>query len=97
MYLGRIVESAPREALFRRPAHPYARLLLDAAPSLDANALRRTQASASNELPSPYDPPSGCRFRTRCPHAVERCAAETPELRELGAGHHVACHRAGDI
>ncbi|GBD46826.1 ABC transporter ATP-binding protein [Methylopila sp. Yamaguchi] len=97
MYLGRIVESAPREALFRRPAHPYSRLLLDAAPSLDANAPRRTPAPASNELPSPYDPPSGCRFRTRCPHAVERCAVETPKLSDLGAGQHVACHRAGEI
>ncbi|MEF2073763.1 ABC transporter ATP-binding protein [Consotaella aegiceratis] len=97
MYLGRIVELARREDLYRRPLHPYTRMLFDSAPSLDpANRrftkLKRPQA---DELPSPSNIPSGCRFRTRCRFATEQCAAIDPPLTERGGGHQVACHYPG--
>lgn len=91
MYLGKLVELAPAESLFRRPAHPYSKALLDANPSTDLE--RKTNAAAPNfELPSPVHLPSGCRFHTRCPAATERCRAEQPELQEIGEGHFAACH-----
>ena len=90
MYLGRIVETGPRAAIFESPRHPYTRALLAAAPSLDAAP--GAEAEISGEVPSALDPPSGCRFRTRCPHAFARCAAETPLPRAVGPGHEAACH-----
>jgi oligopeptide/dipeptide ABC transporter ATP-binding protein len=92
MYLGRVVESGPAEALWRRPAHPYTQALLAAAPIADPRAARaRRRTPLQGELPSPVNPPSGCAFRTRCPHAVSRCAAEAPALRPSGA-QLLACH-----
>jgi oligopeptide/dipeptide ABC transporter ATP-binding protein len=93
MYLGRLCEVGPVRSLFSAPLHPYTLALLNSIPSPDPTVGRRETASViSGELPSPLDPPSGCRFRTRCPRAAERCAAEVPELRALGDGHLVACH-----
>lgn len=92
MYLGRLCEVAPCEALFSAPAHPYTAALLAAVPRPDPFSPPPYAGLLPGELPSPLDPPSGCRFRTRCPYAEARCAAETPELREISPGHSVACH-----
>ena len=91
MYLGRLCEVGPTEVLYRAPAHPYTRLLLDAIPVPDP-AVRPPQSVPAGEPPSPLAPPSGCRFRTRCPRADERCAEVTPELHEIAQGRQVACH-----
>ena len=91
MYLGRICEIATTEALFRAPAHPYTRLLLDAIPVPDPD-VRPVEGVAVGEPPSPLAPPSGCRFRTRCPRAADRCATEMPELLPVGDGQMAACH-----
>jgi peptide/nickel transport system ATP-binding protein len=93
MYLGRLCELAPGDAIYSRPRHPYTAALLGCVPRVD----RPTRYDANTpilegELPSPLDPPSGCRFRTRCPSARPECAEATPALRELERGHHVACH-----
>ena len=95
MYFGRTVEQAPKASLFARPMHPYTRALLSATPSIDP-ARRAMKIRITGELPSPLAPPSGCAFHGRCPHATERCRAETPELRPLG-GHLVACHHAESL
>jgi peptide/nickel transport system ATP-binding protein len=94
MYLGKIVEMGPVQSVYEQPAHPYTRALLASMPSMDPR--RRTQAAPIvGDPPSPIDPPSGCRFRTRCPHAVATCAETEPLLRAAGAdGHRVACHLA---
>ncbi len=96
MYLGVIVEQASTPELFMNPRHPYTQALLDAAPVANPK-LRRTRAPLQGDPPSPISPPSGCRFRTRCPYATELCAAQTPKLRELNPGHLVACHYAEDL
>jgi oligopeptide transport system ATP-binding protein len=93
MYLGKLCEIGPVRSIFNSPLHPYTLALLNSIPSPDPTVGRRDTASViSGELPSPLDPPSGCRFRTRCPRAAGLCAAEVPELRQLGDGHLVACH-----
>ncbi|HVB06819.1 MAG TPA: ABC transporter ATP-binding protein [Acidimicrobiales bacterium] len=93
MYLGRLCEVGPAEEIYRQPLHHYTRGLLDSIPSPDPKVgRRRPSENLGGEPPSPLDPPSGCRFRTRCPRAEERCAAEVPELRTLAPGHEVACH-----
>jgi len=93
MYLGVIVETAGRDALFDRPLHPYTRALLSAIPAIDPDA-PRGRTVLKGELPSPASPPAGCRFHTRCPLATDRCRAEVPQMRELEEGHKVACHLA---
>ncbi|WP_395674994.1 ABC transporter ATP-binding protein [Inquilinus sp.] len=93
MYLGVIVETAGRDALFDRPLHPYTQALLSAIPAIDPD-VPRDRAVLKGELPSPANPPAGCRFHTRCPLATDRCRAEVPEMRTLGEGHRVACHLA---
>jgi oligopeptide transport system ATP-binding protein len=91
MYLGKLCEVGPGEAVYREPMHPYTRALLDSIPSTEPGAGRAT-ATIKGEQPSPINPPSGCRFRTSCPLATERCAQEEPLPRELAPGHLVACH-----
>lgn len=91
MYLGRLCEVAPSEQLFAKPAHPYTELLLQAIPVPDPD-VRPVESVAIGEPPSPIAPPSGCRFRTRCPRADQRCSAEMPELREVAPGQFAACH-----
>jgi peptide/nickel transport system ATP-binding protein len=91
MYLGKLCEIGPTERLFAKPAHPYTALLLEAIPVPDPT-VRPAANVAVGEPPSPLAPPSGCRFRTRCPRADAQCAAEVPELREIGGGQFAACH-----
>ena len=93
MYLGRAVEQAPRDELYRRPLHPYTRALLDAVPSTDPSRAAAPRAPLAGELPSPVEPPAGCVFSTRCPLAQARCHDTRPALVEAAAGHSVACHR----
>jgi peptide/nickel transport system ATP-binding protein len=91
MYLGRLCEIAPSDILYEAPAHHYTEALLSAAVEPDPDAIR-SQVVLAGEPPSPINPPSGCRFRTRCPRAEARCAEEVPELRDIAPGHQVACH-----
>jgi len=91
MYLGKFCEVGPGESVYRTPLHPYTRALLDSIPSTEPGAARAT-STIKGEPPSPINPPSGCRFRTRCPRAAELCATEVPQPRELAPGHRVACH-----
>jgi peptide/nickel transport system ATP-binding protein len=92
MYLGRIVELAETEEVFRAPKHPYTRALLDEVPTLDPR--KRIFTAVKGEMPSPLAPPSGCHFHPRCPLAFDRCSIEKPALRLTGAGHLTACHLA---
>ena len=92
MHLGRLCEEAGAEALYRDPAHPYTRVLLSAAPRPEPDAVPQPLPMAEGEPPSPGDPPSGCRFRTRCPRAQPLCAAEVPPVAARAPGHGVACH-----
>jgi oligopeptide transport system ATP-binding protein len=95
MYLGVLVELADRNELYENAHHPYSQSLLSAVPVPDPKAARRRHRMVlEGDVPSPINPPSGCRFHTRCPIAVERCAEETPEWRDLGGAHWVACHLA---
>jgi peptide/nickel transport system ATP-binding protein len=91
MYLGKLCEIAPADVLYQAPAHHYTTALLASAVEPDPGA-RKHSAPLAGEPPSPINPPSGCRFRTRCPRAEDRCAAEVPALREVAPGHTVACH-----
>jgi peptide/nickel transport system ATP-binding protein len=90
MYLGRVVEIAPTEALFRAPNHPYTQALLANVPRLDARKQRFEPVKG--EIPSPLDPPAGCHFHPRCPFAMPRCKAEAPALKEIAPGRRSACH-----
>jgi oligopeptide/dipeptide ABC transporter ATP-binding protein len=93
MYLGKLCEIGPATALYREPQHPYTLALLASIPSPDPRAAPTDlEATVHGEPASPIDPPSGCRFRTRCPRAQERCALEEPKLRQLGTDHYAACH-----
>jgi peptide/nickel transport system ATP-binding protein len=94
MYLGRVVESAATEALFEAPSHPYTRALLEEVPRLETR--RSTYEPIKGEIPSPLEPPSGCHFHPRCPHATARCREEVPQLREVAPGWHSACHLNDD-
>ncbi len=93
MYLGRIVETATRADLFARPRHPYTQALLEAVPRLGRR--RAHAATAPGERPSPLNPPSGCAFHPRCPHALDRCRVSAPQPTEISPGHVVACHLHG--
>ena len=92
MYLGRLAELGPAESIYLHPFHPYTQALLASIPEPDPEMPRTRQAKIAGEVPSPLDPPPGCRFHTRCPFAQERCRVETPQMRELEPGHSVACH-----
>ena len=90
MYLGRVVEEADTETVFRRPNHPYTRSLLDSVPRIENR--KRAFSVVKGEIPSPINPPSGCHFHPRCPLAMERCRVEVPKLREVAPGQRSACH-----
>ncbi|MBT9489098.1 MAG: ABC transporter ATP-binding protein, partial [Rubrivivax sp.] len=89
MYLGRLVEQADKRELFSRPRHPYTRMLLDAIPDIHMSGRSRTPVQG--EVPNPLNPPSGCAFHPRCPHANARCSSERPQLKDF-QGIRVACH-----
>ena len=91
MYLGTLVESAPTRKLFDNPSHPYTKALLSAIPSLDPDDRGKSQ-KLEGEIPSPANPPPGCKFHTRCPMAEDRCRKEVPQWRELSKDHYAACH-----
>jgi oligopeptide transport system ATP-binding protein len=96
MYLGRMVELANSESLYEEPLHPYTKALLSAVPVPDPE-FEREQILLKGDIPSPSNPPSGCTFHTRCPHATDHCRAVTPILREVKTGHSVACHLYSDM
>jgi oligopeptide/dipeptide ABC transporter ATP-binding protein len=91
MYLGRLVELSETEELFKHPAHPYTQALLSAIPEPDP-VHRRERILLQGDVPTPINPPTGCRFHTRCPAAYGRCKTESPQLVDVGANHWVACH-----
>jgi oligopeptide/dipeptide ABC transporter ATP-binding protein len=96
MYLGQIVELGAADEVVIAPCHPYTEALVSAVPVADPTAKRR-RIVLKGDVPSPIDPPSGCRFHTRCPHARPQCAAEVPALREVRPGHFAACHLSKEI
>jgi oligopeptide/dipeptide ABC transporter ATP-binding protein len=91
MYLGKLVEIADKKTIYAKPLHPYTHALLSAIPKPDPS-LRTKRVMLQGDVPSPFNPPTGCRFHTRCVHAQPRCSAEEPKLREAAPGHRVACH-----
>ena len=95
MYLGNMMELADKEELFTNPLHPYTQALLSAIPIPDPT-VKRERIILKGDLPSPANPPQGCKFHTRCPRATEKCKADAPEYREVKKGHFVACHYAGE-
>lgn len=96
MYLGRLVETAPTRSLFSAPRHPYTKALLSAIPSLDPDDAGQAQR-LTGEIPSPANPPEGCRFHTRCPFARDKCRIDVPKWRQMGDEHFVSCHYAEEL
>ena len=96
MYLGCCMENAPADALFAHQYHPYTQALLSAIPQVKKEK-RRARIIMKGEITSPIDPPDGCRFAPRCPHATDLCRSTTPQLTEVAPNHTVACHFAGRI
>ena len=96
MYLGKVVEESETEELFANPMHPYTFALLSGIPSIDGKSIAQ-RIVLEGDVPSPIDPPEGCRFHTRCPFAEERCVKEEPELENVKDGHKAACHRKYDV
>ena len=96
MYLGRVMERGPSREVYRRPRHPYTKALIATAPVPDPTS-KRDRPILKGDIPSPIDPPSGCVFRTRCPHAEAVCAETRPPEEELGPGHFAACLRQSDL
>lgn len=92
MYLGKIVEIGRKEDIFNDAQHPYTQALLSAIPVIDPQTKSKERIKLEGDVPSPVDPPTGCRFHTRCAHCMEVCSEDEPELRDLGNGHFVACH-----
>ena len=90
MHLGQLVEIAPKRALFSNPRHPYTEMLMQSVPVMDRR--RKARRLVAGEVPSPFNPPSGCRYRTRCPLAEPRCGESAPPLQKVGPGHFAACH-----
>ena len=98
MYLGKMVELASAEEIYNHPLHPYSKSLLSAVPLPDPKAARANKRIVlSGDIPSPLNAPSGCPFRTRCPHATEACAQSMPPFNEVEKGHFVACHRVKEL
>ena len=93
MYLGKIVELADSDEIYKNAMHPYTKALISAIPEPDPDKIKQREV-LQGDVPSPVDPPSGCRFHTRCPHACDKCRQEEPALRDMGDGHLVACHFA---
>ena len=96
MYLGSVVEVAEKAQLYSNPMHPYTKALLSAIPLPDVKK-KRQRIILQGDVPSAYNPPSGCKFHTRCPYATDRCKQEIPVLRQMEKGHQVACHRAEEL
>mgnify|MGYP003315813383 CR=1 FL=1 len=92
MYAGKVIEKGTVDEIFYQPKHPYTKALLSAIPIPDANR-KRDRIILEGDVPSAYNPPSGCKFHTRCPYATEKCRTEVPKLRTVGEDHMVACHR----
>ena len=98
MYLGKMVELAEAEEIYHRPLHPYTQSLMSAVPVPDPGLARENKRIIlSGDIPSPLNAPSGCPFRTRCPHATEECALSMPEFKEVSSGHFAACHKLDKI
>ena len=95
MYLGRVVEAAPAEEVFRRPNHPYTQALLSEVPRIETR--KRAFAGVKGEIPSPLNPPPGCHFHPRCPHAFDRCRLERPALKPVAPGHPSACRLSDGV
>ena len=92
MYLGEVVEQGPTQTILERPSHPYTQALLSAVPQVERTARGHERIRLTGDLPSPIDPPGGCKFHTRCPYATERCRSEPPHPKQVGADHTAACH-----
>ena len=98
MYLGKLVEVGDSEEIYQNHLHPYTEALLSSVPLPDPELAHRSEPiMLQGDIPSPIDPPSGCRFRTRCPYADEQCANECPQLKEVSPGHFAACHHLDKV